>query len=170
MAGKQPPYRAASVSPAGAGQTKLAKKAAETQPAAIRSARLLLVAASRSLTRTSAPATKRRGRGQQFECQQRAGPSASQSPPAQLFSQSITIGAQLLGQSITIGVQLFSQSSTRNLHRACTNLDTSARAHSPFGFRNPRKVFLSSDGPCPTRCRGVSVRLGLQEVDFSSEC
>jgi hypothetical protein len=48
----------------------------------------------------------------------------------QLFGQSITIGAQLFGQSITIGVQLFSQSGTRNLHRACTNLDTSSRAQS----------------------------------------
>ena len=48
----------------------------------------------------------------------------------QLFDQSITIGAQLFGQSITIGVRLFSQSSTRNLHRACANLDTSARAQS----------------------------------------
>ena len=37
-------------------------------------------------------------------------------------------GVQLFGQSIA--VKPFSQSSTRNLHRACTNLDTSSRAQS----------------------------------------
>ena len=78
---------------------KLAKKVAETQPAAIRSARLLPVAVSRSLTRTSVPATKRRGRGQQFASSgrgpalrpvnhRRPSSSASRSPSAPSFSAS----------------------------------------------------------------------------------
>jgi hypothetical protein len=71
----------------------------------------------------------------------------------QLFCQSTTIGAQLFGQSITIGFQLFSQSSTRNFHGACTNFGHKLQR---IGFRNPRKAFLSSDGPAP---QGVEVFL-----------
>jgi hypothetical protein len=64
------------------------------------------------------------------------GSGSNTSARVQLFGQSI--GAQLFSQSITIGVQLFSQSSTRNLHRACINLDTGSRAQS--GSDNPRKA------------------------------
>ena len=38
------------------------------------------------------------------------------------------------------------------------SLTTWTLAQEPIGFRNLRKVFLSSDGLCPTRRRGASLR------------
>jgi hypothetical protein len=88
--------------------------------------------ATRSLsTRTRAPAHQAVGAGAVIRMPAAAAGGQEMARGrrgAQLFGQPIPSSSS--SQSITIAVQLFGQSSTRNLHRACTNLDTGSRAQS----------------------------------------
>ena len=110
----------------------------------------------KSANRRWMPLVEAAGAGQKFECQQRRGPArrpVNHRRPSSSASRSPSAPSSLASRSPSASSSSVSRARATSIEPA----PTWTRAQEPNRFRNPRKALLSSDGPCPTRRRGVSL-------------